>query len=142
MTQEKIKARLPKTIDLMYDLNKNTVRILHDGMPIEKKLPEYGKSLDWYLEGADLLFRSEAADVELRFQDIPSGGMQGFLIARYTKIKDAAANTKSGPQRHIKYVTDQCYAGMEIEVDAKLVEAYRKRVAHKLDFKKRDTSFH
>ena len=81
MTEEKIKAKLPTTVNITHDLNKNTVSIAHDGEPIGTELPECGMSLDWYLKDADLLFRSGAKTIELRFKDIPSAGIQGYLIA-------------------------------------------------------------
>ena|GEM_PF-2920338 len=150
MKEEKIKARLPKTVYVMHHLSKkhvndwykNKASISHDGEPVGVELKQCGMSLDWYLKDADLLFKSGADAVELRFKDIPSGGIQGYLIAAYSKIPDTATNTRFGPQRNITYTTQQCTAGLEIEVDAKLVEAYRRKVAHELDFKKRDTTFH
>lgn len=139
---EKIKAKLPTTVNVIHDLNKNTVSIAHDGEPVETKLPECGMSLDWYLEDADLLFKSGADDVSLYLKDSPSEGVESLLTVIYSKLSDTAANTRVGPQRRITYVTQQCYAGREIKVDAKLVEAYRQKVAQREDFEKRNTSFH
>ena len=129
MTQEKIKVKLPKTVTVLYELDKNKVHIIHDGKPVDVELKQCERSLDWYLKDADLLFKSGAKDVWLHFPDVPSGGMQGFLIASYRKIPDIASNARFGPQRRITYTPQQCDAGLEIEVDASLVEAYRQRVA-------------
>ena len=133
MTQEKIKAQLPAFITVLCDLNKNTTQILHDGYPIDTELKQCGVSLDWYLKDADLLFKTGADVVKLHFVNINSKEQPiypGYFVAEYKKTEDIASNKRiANFTRNTMYFTRQFNKDLEIEVDANLVETYRKRIA-------------
>lgn len=143
MTQREIRAKLPHTVHVLYDLNKNTVSIEHDGGPVNEVIPGCKKTLEWCVKGADLLFKSGADNVELHFRDIPTNRInQRYLVAAYRKTDDFATNSQGFSKRDITYACSSYDSGelcdslgearfKDIAVDAKLVKACMQRVAEK-----------
>lgn len=134
MTKEKIKAILPHTIHILYDLNKNTVSIEHDGGPVNEVIPGCKKTLEWCVKDADLLFKSGADSITIDCKDIPSGGLiPPSLTAEYQKITDCAHNMNGHPQRHTTYVivhiTQPGGERQEFSIDAKQIYACAQRFA-------------